>query len=506
VLRKRLLYLTSDQLFAYLWQAGRLTPGPVFGADAAGLRAFGLWLADGEPAPACLLADLVEEEFQRQLMPHVGGRAGRQMRRRRLHQLYRDTPYRHASVQGRASGGRRDDRVLFCALTSPAIVNPWVAVLEQQRVPLEGIYSASLLSVTLIRKLALAQPHLLLVTQQAGGLRESYFEAGQLKFSRLLQTAGRDGMAAGIAGETEKTRQFLASIRLLERGDLLHTVILAPTAELDALRPLCRDRADIAYRFIALEAAAARLGLGRPAGADGAPRSAEPLLLTLLSRRAPASHYALPGPARFYLLWRLRRVLRVASAAVLVGAVLWLAVNIWATADASTKLAQLRQQTRADEARYQAQMATLAPLPEQAANMKAAVLLARMVEAQGPQPARMLEMLSAALELAPQIELLQLDWAVRTPGPQSSLLAGIPAAPAQTLRVEAEVALAPSDYRAVLEGVNRFSAELARQPGLSVEILQTPLDLRPSVKLSGQSGPTVQPGKAKLILNLSWKP
>jgi hypothetical protein len=505
VLRKHLLYLTSDHLFAYLWQAGRLTPGPVFGADAAGLRAFGLWLADGEPAPACLLADLVEEEFQRQLMPHVGGRAGRQMRRRRLHQLYRDTPYRHASVQGRANGGRRDDRVLFCALTSPAIINPWVAVLEQQRVPLEGIYSASLLSVPLIRKLALAQPHLLLVTQQAGGLRESYFEAGQLKFSRLLQTAGRDGMAAGVAGETEKTRQFLASIRLLERGDLLHTVILAPAAELDTLRPLCRDRADLAYRFIALEAAAARLGLPST-GLQGAPRSAEPLLLTLLSRRAPASHYALPGPTRFYLLWRLRRVLRMASAAVLSGAMLWLAVNIWAIADGSTKLALLGQQTRADEARYRAEMATVAPLPEQAANMKAAVLLARMVEAQGPQPARMLEMLSAALELAPQIELLQLDWAARAPGPQSSLLAGVPAAPAQTLRVEAEVALAPTDYRAVLEGVNRFSTELARQPGLSVEILQTPVDLRPGVKLSGKSGPGVQPGKAKLILNLGWKP
>jgi hypothetical protein len=354
----------------------------------------------------------------------------------------------------------------------------------------------------LIRKLALAQPHLLLVTQQAGGLRESYFEAGQLKFSRLLQTAGHDGMAAGIAGETERTRQFLTSIRLLERGDLLHTVILAPAAELDTLRPLCRDRPDIAYRFIALEAAAARLGLGPGA----APDSAEPLLLTLLSRRAPAGHYALPGPSRFYLLWRLRRVLHTASAAVLAGAMLWLAVNIWAIADASTKLARLNEQTRADDMRYQAQMATLAPLPEQAANMKAAVLLARTVQAQGPHPAHMLEMLSGALELAPQIELLQLDWAVRAAGPQSSLLAGIPVAPAQTLRVEAEVALAPSDYRAMLASVNRLTAELARQPGLSVEIIQAPLDLRPSVKLSGKAGPAVQPAKAKLILNLGWKP
>jgi hypothetical protein len=498
--RKQLFYLTSDQLCAYRWSKGRLEAGPCFAADQAGRRAFAAFLESGNDAPVCLLADLIEEDFQRLLLPHVGGRAGRELVRRKLRHLFRDTPYRHASIQGRDSAGRRDDRVLFCALTNPAIVAPWVALLEQQAIPLGGIYSASLLSAPLIGQLAIRQHrHLLLVTQQTGGLRESYFDAGQLKFSRLMPATGRDGVAVGIAGETNKTRQFLASIRLLARGDLLHTVIVAPAQQVETLRPQCVDGLDIAYHFIEMENAAARLGL------SPVPGLAEPLLLALLGRDPPASHFVLPGPARFYLLWRARRYLHAGSAALLAGAVLWLSVNLWGITGASNTTATLRSEAQTYEARYRARMAVLPPAPDRVQNMKAAVLLDAMVAAQAPGPARMLEMLSAALDQAPQIRLLELNWNVRAV-PASSLLAGIPVAPPQTLRIEAELVLGQNDYRSVLESMNHFTRELAAHPGMRVEVVQAPLDMRPSVKLSGKAGPGASDALVKLILNLDWKP
>lgn len=501
MLRKQLFYLTSDQLCAYLWSKGRLEAGPCFAADQAGRRAFAAFLASGNDAPVCLLADLIEEDFQRHLLPHVGGHAGRELVRRKLRQLYRDTPYRHAAIQGRDSAGRRDDLVLFCALTNPALVAPWVVLLEQQGIPLRGIYSASLLSAALIGQLALGQRrHLLLVTQQSGGLRESYFDAGQLKFSRLMPATGRDGLAVGIAGETNKTRQFLASIRLLGRGDLLHTVIVAPAHQVETLRPLCLDSLDIAYHFIEMETAAARLGL------SPVPGLAEPLLLALLGRHPPTNHFVLPGPARFYLLWRARRYLHAGSAALLAGAVLWLSVNLWAIARASVTTATLRSEATTYEARYRTLMAVQPPAPERAQNMKAAVLLDAMVAARAPGPARMMEMLSAALDQAPQIRLLELNWNVRTADPVSTLLAGVPVAPPQTLRVEAELVLEQNDYRTMLESMNHFTRELAAHPGMRVEVVQAPLDMRPSVKLSGKAGPAASDGLAKLILNLDWNP
>ena len=74
---KHLLYLTSDQLCAYEWQGGRLTGGTLFANDAAGVDAFMDYIDQHHrTAPIYILADLIEEDFQRVTMPHVRGRAG----------------------------------------------------------------------------------------------------------------------------------------------------------------------------------------------------------------------------------------------------------------------------------------------------------------------------------------------------------------------------------------------------------------------------------------------
>src|SRR5207244_9706802 len=100
--------------------------------------------------------------------------------------------------------------------------------MELLKLPIAGLYSTTLVSGGLLKKLALQHEHLLLVSQQSAGLRQSYFLDGQLKFSRLTLAVDRDGEPVDIARETGKTQQFLTSIRLLGRGDVLHTVIIAP--------------------------------------------------------------------------------------------------------------------------------------------------------------------------------------------------------------------------------------------------------------------------------------
>ena len=84
MLHKLLLYVSNDQLCAYRWQRGRLSTTGRFAADRAGMEAFGQFLEGERNAPACLVADLVEEDFQRYLLPHVGGSAGRNLVERRL--------------------------------------------------------------------------------------------------------------------------------------------------------------------------------------------------------------------------------------------------------------------------------------------------------------------------------------------------------------------------------------------------------------------------------------
>nr|WP_233411098.1 hypothetical protein [Rugamonas sp. CCM 8940] len=504
---------------AYQWHAGALSAPQRFAADRAGIDAFMDYVEAQGDVPVYLLADLIEEDFQRQLLPHVGGRGGRRLLARRLLQHYRDTPFRHLSIQGRASEGRRDDIVLLCALTNPAVVQPWVAALEQLKAPLAGLYSATLLSGALLPKLAPGEEHLLLVSQQSAGLRQSYFQRGQLKFSRLTLAVDRDGAPVNLAAETGKTQQFLTSVRLLGRGDVLHTAILTPAEQIARLQELCQDGPETAYRFLALEDAAAAVGLARPGAL------AEPLLLHLLGRAAPASHYTLGEARRYFQLRRARLAMLAASAALCAGALLWVGANLWDYRQADAAALQLHAEAAQFDARYRGVMADLPPAVARTASMKAAVETERMLAAQGPSPQALLTLVSAALERAPQVQLSQLDWRVKValpapaaangapPGaepaaaaPLPALLVGIPQRPAQSLHIEAEIAVVQDNYRSVLDSMNRFTQELARQPRLLVEIEQQPLDTRPNAKLSGKAGSGSVEGKAKFTLNLTWQP
>ncbi|MBA5687550.1 hypothetical protein [Rugamonas apoptosis] len=521
MLRNHLLYLTSEQLCVYHWRMGKLTAGPCFAPDEDGIDAFMDYIDDAPVGPCWLLTDLIEEDYQRVTLPHVSGKAGRQMLQRRLTQQYRETPFRHVSIQGREPEGRRDDIALLSGLTNPSIVQPWIAALEALKAPLAGLYTTTLMSDVLRRKLGLRQEHLLLVTEQSGGLRQTYFRDGQLKFSRLTLAIDRDGVPVNVAAETGKTLQFLTSVHLMERGDVLHTAIVTPADQIERLSALCRNGPETAYRFIAIETAAAKVGL------PYAPRLADPLLLKLLGGELPRSHYTLGEARRYYQLWWARVAMYGASAAILTCTLMWAAVSLWRTSEADNAAMRMRAETARYDSQYQAVMSDMPPAVAKTANMKAAVAIERMLAEQGPVPLPMVRMLSQALEQAPLIKLNRIDWRVNLPGaapapsamgapadsaastPIPSQLLGLPTAPPQALHLEAEIGGPQDDYRAALEAMRQFAQRLAALPHMTVEIESQPLDTRPNVKLSGKAGMVAGGAVSetpKFALNLVWNP
>lgn len=528
--RNHLLYLTSDLLCVYQWQHGKLTAGPCFAPDRPGIDAFMDYMDALPQRPVWLLTDLIEEDFQRITLPHVGGRAGGQLLQRRLTQQYRETPYRHVSIQGREETGRRDDIALLSALTNPAIIAPWVDALEALKIPLAGLYSTTLLSNGLRRKLGLRLDHLLLVTQQSGGLRQSYFRNGQLKFSRLTLAVGRDGTPVNIAAESARTLQFLTSVHLIRRGDVLHTVIVTPAEQIARLETLCRNGPETAYHFVTMETAAARVGLAET------PRLADALLLHLLGSNLPHSHYTIGPARRYYQLWWARVAMYGASAAILACTLMWSGVSMWRAGQANRAAATLSAEAAGADARYRVVMSDMPPAVAKTANMRAAVSVERMLAGQAPEPLPMLHALGQALDQSPLIRLTLLDWSVKLPGagsvapaepgaampaptaspgdnvvatPLPALLLGIPTRPPQGLRLEAEIGGPQDDYRAVLDAMNQFAQRLARVPHMTVEIVARPLDTRPTVKLSGRAGMAANAAleeKPKFSLNLVWNP
>ncbi|MGW8392081.1 hypothetical protein [Pseudoduganella sp. HUAS MS19] len=512
--RKLILHLTGERLCCWLWERGALAAGPCFVPTPDGLESFAGWLEGREDAPALMVADLVEEDFQRHLLPHVAGRAGSVMRERRLVQAWRDTPFRCAHVQGREDEGRRDDIVLFSALTNPTILAPWLDALEGRRIALAALYTPALLSSALLPEAARQEAHLLLVTEHASGIRQTYFQYGKARFSRLAQAA------ASAEQEAERTRQFLVGAHMLRRDAPLQVLAMLPLARI-ALPPAAGNAPLLDWRVIPLGEAASRLRLAATDNPDE-------LFLGLAARAAPPSHYPLGLRQRYYDVWRTRKSLYASSAVMAACCLLWTGANIAGYTLARSHTQELRQETHGFANAYRSSMSSMPPAVDKTANMKAAVQIAQMVARQGPWPQAVMGILSDALERSPQIRLTQLDWRANAPGvvpvtassafpgaattpalvaPQSSMLIGIPKAPPQQVRLQAEVLVEQDDYRSVLLSMNRFAQELARTPGMIVEIEQLPFDIRPNVKLSGKAGSPAGLGeRSKFTLNLRWAP
>jgi hypothetical protein len=409
--------------------------------------------------------------------------------------------------------------VLFTALTNPLLLTPWVDAMELMQVPLAGIYSTALLGQEVLQRLHVRHRHVLLVTRHAGGLRQTYLHQGALKFSRLVQPAPGDDPVGLIAGETRKTQQFLTSVRLLARGDVLHVLVLAEAAQVPALAERCENGAETLYRIVPIDTAAPALGAGTvQAGADA-------MLLAMLGKLAPASHYPTGDAGNYYRLWRARLSLYASSAVLATAGIAWTIANVAGYALSHTSTDALRSETAYYRANYRNSMSSMPPAMDKTVNMRAAVSIDQMVARQGPWPLQMVGMVSAALEQSPQIRITQIDWRANVPGaqaeaasgtqsgtpalvaPASSLALGIPKAPPQTLRLQAEVVSAQENYRLVLGDMNAFAQRLAAMPRVTVEIVQLPFDIRPTAKLSGSIGtPRAGTDRNKFTLDLTWTP
>jgi hypothetical protein len=344
----------------------------------------------------------------------------------------------------------------------------------------------------------------LLIARQSGGLRQSYFQGRYLKFSRLTELAPDQALAFHAAAETSRMQQFLTSTRLIGRGDLLRVMVLTPADGVPALEALCQDGPEIAFHFITIDSAAARLKLA------STPERCDSLLLTLLGQQAPASQYALGAQARFYQLWQARMTLGAASAALALIAALWVASNIWDLNQNSRDIERLHAEAASYDSRYRAIMASLPPTATRSANMKAAVQLEAMLRAQAPAPATLAALVSRALDRTPAIELTALEWKVAGPAEASNMVTassvGIVRAPLQLLLVEGEIGTPQTSYRSILAALNQFVLDLRGNPNLTVEVVTTPLDLRSDVKLSGKAGLAEAERKPAFALKLSWRP
>ncbi len=516
---KHFLYLTNDKLTALVWSGGGIVERSVFSATEAESVEFTEYIARHRLSPTYFVTDLIEEDFRIDTVPHLRGNDRDAVLGRKLAQLYRASTFRHAIVQEREDDGRRDDRVLYHAVTNPDLIAPWLSALEAAEVPLEGISSSAVLSAQLPKELGLFFTHTLLVTIVPDfGLRQTYFQNKQIKFSRLTPIIYDEGQSVGslIAAETSRTWQYLDSLRYFAGGDTLEVCMLVHARDHELIADAVRAFPLLKYRFLDIEDVAAKIKL-KPGPVSS---HAEEVLVHLYAQGRVENHFAEKEQTRFATFRKAKIALYGLTAGLLAIGAAGAAFNLYQAASISAEIDKREPQLRQLKTEYQAiskeisgQSAATDTVRDSSAFFRA------QMRPQPPAPGAMLRDLSVVWSRHPGMQLQQVVWlphhdanfmptyqAVVSPGAQSirseaKAVPGAPAAPAnvvapsadmdvplagnkfEILVVDGAVERFSGDYRAALADIDRLVEDLNKLPNLKAAATTLPLDIKPDAVL-----------------------
>ena len=516
---RRVFVISGAGLSVYHRHGSKLLNPFSFDAHEDGLAQFARYLERFPDDVTCVLADVVEEEFREETVPHVFAWERGALLRARAARAFPGARYLHSTRLGRESGGRRDDRVLLSAITRPEALASWLAPMAKHGTPLAGIYSPAMLTRAMLKALGAEGEHVLVVSRQSGGgLRQTCFRRGKLRFSRLaaMPDPAAGGYESHVLAEIERTRRYLGSLRAAD--DDLDVHVLSHGEPLDALRRELRRDAGGEDRpgwgLVDLATVARRLGLRRWGGEPDADR----LFVHLLASRPPPNHYATPDQTRRAAVLRTRLVLKAASAGVVAGAFLFGGIVALEGATARSHARSLALHTALYERRYDQARATLPPAPAEPAALERVVSAASTLRERRADPIDLLAPLSDALAGFPRVRIEGLSWRASDDpeapvGKESDDRAGPrpsgveprrdPGFLFQIARVSARIEPFDGDYRAAIDTVRRLAAVLAALPGVDhVRILTLPLELGSEHALTGAADTTPEAAAFELRVTL----
>ena len=485
----RLLYLCAQQLTAYRWQRGALTSEGVFAAAADGRRQFADYLDQHRRGAVAILANVAEEGFQIETIPFLRGADRRAIIERKLGQLFFNTTLTTALSLGYEKTRRKDERLLLAALTDQALFAPWLDAIASTRVALAGIYSLPLLAPSLLRRLRIGGEPCLLLTVQDHSLRQSYFEKGELLFSRLtpLPSDSIAGIAQAFRDEAQKLQQYLVSQRLIERHQTIAAYLLAHASAAQAIGQHCLSGATIRYAIIDIDSCASQTGL------RGAPQDchSEQLFINLLASAPPRTQFADDRLRHGYHLRQIRSALYGGGGAALAGGLLLAAALLFEAQTIGQQSAALSREAALAHARYGEIVKTFPPIPTDHQTLRRVIDRYLGLDQQSASPAGLYREISRALGDAPAAELDEIDWQVG--GIADAARRNDPSAAAASVASDSEAAIvrgslrlgANAGARQMLTAFNALVESLKANPRLQVTVLQRPFDIEPAKSLKG---------------------
>lgn len=514
---KLLIGISAQVVTAAHWRGGKIVECLTFANDEGGQADFKEHLARSADAPAHIMVDAVEEDYRFETLPHAFGSDRADMVGRKLKQHYRNTTYMAATLLGRDTGKRRDDRYLFSSLTNPDLIADWVQAVAARGMPIAGIYLLPMVGAGLLDKLDVKATNLLLVAQHADGLRLTFFRDRQFRLSRLTRGDGGrpENRTRYFTEEISNTRLYLHALRTMTLDEHL-TVLL-----IDRGDELQEEAAGVARENPSLDCV--RLGRGELAGRLGindALLEASPyaMYLHLLGQKAPHSNLAPASTMVGYKRFQARRAIYAACGALAFAAAVWSSTNLYHTATLSGDTEVAARQTALLSAQYLEITRQFPQAPTSAENLKKTVEIAQRLRATAHNPQKVMTLLSRALQVSPAIVIKEFGWkysvteieveGAREAAPSARAPSGPAGQRTESALIDGEVRPFRGDYRSAIVTINGFAGRLAGEPEVSeVRVVKLPLNVNPALTLSGNTlDNPEQGGTADFKLLLVLKP
>ena len=241
---KRIFYYSGYRLTVFHWQNNECIATYSFNPGDEGLEKFNTYLRATENTPVRILVDLIEEDFKKESIPHVGAADRKAIVSRIIDRQYRkNTDFATYRVVDREKTGRKDDVILYSVLSNPEILDPWLAPMNDAGIAIAGIWSLPLLTPKLFNKLKIKTNNVLLVSQQVpSNLRQTFIKNGKFESSRSA-VVNLDDASIGeyISTEVEQTIRFLSNQRHIGFDEMIEIHVMCRKADIEEIKSRCID-------------------------------------------------------------------------------------------------------------------------------------------------------------------------------------------------------------------------------------------------------------------------
>lgn len=500
--KKLILCANNNSLTAGIWHGTKLQSYAVFNNIDQDYTAFSEYLSKLPDINIYLIVDAVEEDYKLEGLPHTAGRARREMIERKLNQFNRNSTFRAAHFINRSADKRKDDNFLFVALSNADSLQGWLDVTQANQSPLVGVYLLPMISQVMVRQMKLMAPHILLCEQLPSGFRQTYLHNGRLRMSRLVPMVDvkPNQLAYFYLVEIEKTRLYLMSQRLINGETPLQMVLPAlDNSHHEIAKSISQDQG-LECKTVDILAYAKNINL-----AESLIKPHPELLhMQLLANGNVPDNLAPQTYSKIHSLNNTCRILYMATAAIATLGIGLAGFYAWQGHQQQNQLAFIAAQTQQQQRLYDEVAKNFPSTPIPGAELKVAADLAQTIQAYRQTPAQFMQILSAACESEPEINLSRIRWLLsptpdaadeisnaNAPASQSYNQVSTNADPTKLLQigfVNAEIKGFTGDYRAALNTVSQFAATLRANSAVeTVTILQEPVNVSSLANLQGST-------------------